>query len=77
MTKTKSDTAWERLPLTHLQKRGVWMLDEGIYTLLDTSLSGPKRQLPQANQPGYQICENNRLLFIELELFFVKVNNPF
>jgi hypothetical protein len=50
------------------------MLDEGIYTLLDASLSSLRRQLPRNSQPGYEICDNNRLLFLELDLFFVKVN---
>lgn len=66
-------TAWERLALTTPQKRGVWSTFNGIFLLLDGSLSCLRQQLPSDTQPMHEVIEKNKKQFLELDLFLVKV----
>ncbi|RKF60134.1 putative ankyrin repeat protein [Erysiphe neolycopersici] len=66
-------TAWERLVLTTPQKRGVWSTFNGIFLLLDGSLSCLRQQLPIDTQPMHEVIEKNKKKFLELDLFLVKV----
>ncbi|POS86550.1 hypothetical protein EPUL_003264 [Erysiphe pulchra] len=66
-------TAWERLVLTTPQKRGVWSTFNGIFLLLDGSLSCLRQQLPIDTQPMHEVIEKNKKQFLELDLFLVKV----
>lgn len=68
-----SDTAWERVALTQDQKKAVWLTESG-WILLDGSkgLGEPRKMVFPAGD-RWAISEKNRALFLELDLFFVKV----
>lgn len=66
-------TAWERLVLTTPQKRGVWSTFNGIFLLLDGSLSCLRQQLPIDTESMDEVIEKNKKQFLDLDLFLVKV----
>lgn len=69
-------TAWDRVHLSLPQKSGVWMnnSNDGLYSLYSPPLSSLRKQLPSNNEPGYILVEKNKHLFLDLNLFFVKVS---
>lgn len=66
------DTAWERIQLSHGQKRGVWGTENGMILLKD-NLSILRKQVPSQREPAHEVFKKNEPLFLGLDLFFVKV----
>jgi uracil DNA glycosylase len=66
------DTAWERIQLSHEQKRGVWATENGMILLKD-SLSVLRKQVQSQREPAHEVFKKNETLFLGLDLFFVKV----
>ncbi|CZT09021.1 hypothetical protein WAI453_001440 [Rhynchosporium graminicola] len=66
-------SAWDRIPLTHDQKRAVWSTHNSQYLLYDgwTCL---RKALPSIDESRDETIKNNRALFLDLDLFFVKVS---
>jgi hypothetical protein len=69
---TPSDTAWERIQLSHDQKRGIWGTENGMILLKD-NLSVLRKQVPSQREPAHEVFKKNEPLFLGLDLFFVKV----
>lgn len=69
------DTAWERINLSSEQKCGVWNTENGWILLANGGLPVLRKQLPRNGQSSAEISDQNRALFVDLELFFVKVSN--
>ncbi|KAH6681805.1 hypothetical protein B0J14DRAFT_223353 [Halenospora varia] len=67
-------TAWERIPLSHSAKRAVWKTLNGNFTLREPKLAGFRKQLVKNEESIHQLIDTNRSLFLELDLFFVKVS---
>jgi hypothetical protein len=53
-------------------KKGVWRIEKGRYSLRDSDLPLPLRQ-KYTELPVSKVEDYNKELFLELELFFVKV----
>jgi hypothetical protein len=68
----ESDTAWERIQLSHDQKRGVWGTENGMILLKD-NLSVLRKHVPSQHEPAHEVFKKNEPLFVGLDLFFVKV----
>jgi hypothetical protein len=67
------DTAWERVALTHDQKRAVWNTENGWILLANGGLPALRKSLPRSDQSNLEISNTNKSLFLDLEIFFVKV----
>lgn len=66
------DTAWDRIPLSKSTKQSIWSFENGKYScagIRDILLQIP---FPERG-PDYLLAEKAEPLFIELDLFFVKV----
>lgn len=68
-----TDTAWERVPLSHDDKRAVWKLQNGQLTLRDPIFAPFREQT--SKDPVNELVEHNKSLFLDMDLFFVKVYN--
>ncbi|KAL2074682.1 hypothetical protein VTL71DRAFT_8461 [Oculimacula yallundae] len=66
-------SAWDRIPMTHDQKRAVWTTHNSQYLLYDP-WSCLRKALPPIDGPQDEIIKHNRSLFLDLDLFFVKVS---
>ncbi|KAL5326673.1 hypothetical protein ACEPPN_004362 [Leptodophora sp. 'Broadleaf-Isolate-01'] len=66
-------SAWDRIPLTHDQKRAVWSTHNSQYLLYD-GWSCLRKALPPTDESHDEIIKKNRSLFLDLDLFFVKVS---
>ncbi|KAG4424968.1 hypothetical protein IFR04_001939 [Cadophora malorum] len=66
-------SAWDRVPLTFDQKRAVWSTHNSQYLLYD-GWSSLRKFLPATNEPQDEVIKKNRSLFLDLDLFFVKVS---
>ncbi|KAF4632386.1 hypothetical protein G7Y89_g5733 [Cudoniella acicularis] len=67
-------TAWERVPLSDPTKRALWKVQNGIFTLREPNLAGLRKQVPKPEESVYQMMDRNKNLFLELDVFFVKVS---
>jgi hypothetical protein len=71
------DTAWERIPLSLATKQAVWRIENGMYSLYDPNLTCLRKrlpeQLPEHGRPAWKVIEACKTLFLDLDLFFVKV----
>jgi hypothetical protein len=67
-------TAWERIQLSLPQKRGVWSIMSGRI-LLQGNLTNLRKKLPPSQpESAAATNEKNRELFLDMDLFFVKVS---
>ncbi|KAH8758625.1 hypothetical protein BGZ57DRAFT_944455 [Hyaloscypha finlandica] len=66
-------TAWERIQLSHEQKRGVWGTENGMILLKD-NLSILRKQVPSQREPAHEVFKKNETLFLGLDLFVVKIS---
>jgi hypothetical protein len=68
-------TAWERVSLTAEMKKAVWRTENDWFTLRELSLPPYLRKFfPSNGTPAYTIVDDNRALFFDLDIFFVKVS---
>lgn len=83
LTDRSLDTAWERIPVSHIAKRVIWRLEQDRYALTEGKLYHLGEQLPNfyGGNPwsvGYRRLEQIRgeawKCFSETEMFFVKVS---
>lgn len=68
-------TAWDRIPLSRAAKLAIWQFESPIYSLTHPALIHLRRQLSGNEEPGYKIVERNKLLFLDLDLFLIKVSD--
>ncbi|KAK0124561.1 Set3 complex subunit [Cadophora gregata] len=66
-------SAWDRVPLTYDQKRAVWSTHNSQYLLYD-GWSSLRKFLPATDECHDDVIKTNRSLFLDLDLFFVKVS---
>jgi len=66
-------TAWERIPLSLAGKQAIWKIENGMYSLRHPNLANLRKQFDEG-EPAYKIVEKCKLLFLELDLFFIKVS---
>jgi hypothetical protein len=69
-----TDTAWERIPLSLAAKQAIWKIENGMYSLRHPNLANLRKQFDEG-EPAYKIVEQCKLLFLELDLFFIKVRS--
>ncbi|KAG0652144.1 Ankyrin repeat domain-containing 11 [Hyphodiscus hymeniophilus] len=67
-------TAWEHIPLSQAAKQAVWQFENPIYALSHPSLLSLRRKFPDNGGSSYKIIEKCKALFMELDLFFIKVS---
>lgn len=71
-----ADTGWERIPLTIAMKRAIWSTQNDWFTLRNFSLPRELREyFPSKGLSPFAIVEQNKTLFLDLDLFFVKVSS--
>jgi hypothetical protein len=74
---TSTDTAWERIPLDTAMKQAVWAIQNGLYSLYEPGLKRLRKQLPEqlpdTGRLAWKVIEECKALFLQLDLFFVKV----
>jgi len=70
---TTLDTAWERIPLSLPAKKAIWKTENSHYSLANQNLAGLRNSFPENGEPFYEVIDKCKLLFLELDLFFVKV----
>lgn len=66
-------TAWERIPLSQDAKKAIWKIENGMYSLRHPNLTALRKQFDEG-EPAYKVIEKCKQLFLELDLFFVKVS---
>jgi hypothetical protein len=69
-----TDTAWEHIPLSRAAKQAIWKFENPIYSLAHPSLLSLRRKFPDNGEPSYKIIEKCKALFLDLDLFFIKVS---
>lgn len=78
------DTAWEKIPVSHLAKKAIWRVESERYSLVSESMFELGLQLPNYYGDGvdpqrmsYNVIERLRgeawEKFLGLDMFFVKV----
>lgn len=67
-------TAWEHITLSQAAKQAVWKFENPIYSLAHPSLVSLRRKFPDNGEPSYKIIEKCKALFLDLDLFFIKVS---
>ena len=67
-------TAWEHIPLSGAAKQAIWKFENPLYSLAHPSLLSLRRKFPDNGEPSYKIIEKCKALFLDLELFFIKVS---
>lgn len=68
-------TAWDRIPLSRAVKLAIWQFESPIYSLTHPSLLSLRRKFSDNGEPGYKIVERNKALFLDLDLFLIKVSD--
>jgi hypothetical protein len=69
-----SDTAWEHIPLSQAAKLAIWKFENPTYSLAHPSLLSLRRKFPDNGEPSYKIIDKSKALFLDLDLFFIKVS---
>jgi hypothetical protein len=67
-------TAWEHIPLSRAAKQAIWQFENPTYSLSHPSLLSLRRKFPDNGEPSYKIIEKCKALFLDLDLFFIKVS---
>jgi hypothetical protein len=68
-------TSWDHIALSRNNKEAIWQFENPFYSVTDTKLAPLRRQLPDNKEKGRKLVEQNKALFLDLDLFFVKVSD--
>ncbi|KAH8815827.1 ankyrin repeat protein [Xylogone sp. PMI_703] len=67
-------TAWERIPVSKLAKEAIWEFEGPKYSLTDERFKHIRQQFLEKGNPIYSLNDQAKPLFLDLDLFFVKVS---